>query len=113
MFVTAFCFCLRIGEYTADRAGHNLMQLCPERVTLTFQSLKHSGVVDPLFHYVHATHTQYCPVKSLLEYVAVRGRESGPLFLFNSKPFSSRRFSDIFRKALILAGENPFQYSPP
>ena len=115
MFLTAFSFGLRIGEYTADRAGHNLkfeqIQLGTGSVTLNFQSFKHSSL-EPVSHTIQANNTPYCPVKSLAEYVAVRGVVPGPLFQEKSKPVSSRRFSEIFRRALILTGENPKHFSP-
>jgi integrase len=58
------------------------------------------------------TNTDLCPVAALLEYVAIRPKHPGPLFLFKDWSFLTRdklvtAVSLVFRQA----GLNPSEYS--
>ena len=62
--------------------------------------------------YVGKTFGQLCPVAAILAYLAVRGPDTGPLFMFADGRFHTRdRFVTRVRGALTAAGLDCFQYA--
>ena len=61
--------------------------------------------------YLGKSATELCPVKAVLNYLVVRGRRSGPLFVFEDGRYLTRqRLVDIIRQTLSKGGLDASKY---
>ena len=114
MFLFAFFFGLRIGEYTTS--PHNLqfsdITVSKTEVIVMFQSFKHSNSNRrTLPHSMKPTSSRYCPVVSENNYLKRRPRGPGPIFISLGKPISPKTFTLKFKQLVRLTGRSPEHYS--
>ena len=77
---------------------------------LVFANYKHSYNQRP-FSIVKHRQPPFCPVQLLLDCLALRGNQLGPLFASLDTTSASRSFfTDIVRRALTSCGLNPSRY---
>ena len=114
---TAFFGFLRAGELTVpndkgyDPAVHlsrNDIALdnprTPTMVRVTIKQSKTDPFRKGINLFLGKTSTEVCPVTALLNYLVVRGKRKGPLFLFEDGRFLTRqRFVEKVREALAEA----------
>ena len=102
MFLSAFYFALRVGEFTSSR--HNILRqnltITNDAMHLTFLSYKYSNSV-PETHTLVSNNSRVCPVKAMLSYLSYRGKAPGPLFLLNNKPVSRKTFVYVLNKVVF------------
>ena len=105
MFLFAFYFGLRVGEFTSSRHNIQCQQLVLSdlEMQLTFTSFKHSSEA-PEVHSIPSNSSRFCAVKAMQAYLTFRGRDDGPLFLLHGKPVSNRSFSAILKKVVKNLG---------
>ena len=113
MFLMQFFFALRIGEFTESR--HNLsveeISLKDDSITINFKSYKHSTDMIDSPHIVHKSKEGPCPVEALKNYISLRGKNPGPLFIIHNKSIKRSNYNRIFKLLLKSLGENESQYS--
>lgn len=79
----------------------------PVPLKIVFANYKHSYNQRP-FSIVIARHPRFCPVQLLLDYLALRSNQLGPLVANMDNPsLSTIFFEDILRLALTSCGLNP------
>ena len=77
---------------------------------LFFANYKHRYNQLPFSIVIHR-HPPFCPVQLLLDYLALRGKQLGPLFANMDNTSVSRSFfTDILRLAMTSCGLNPSRY---
>ncbi len=86
----------------------------PVRPRVVRVSIKHSKT-DPFRKGIHLflgrTQSDICPVKALVNYLVVRGRKKGPLFLFpDGVCLTRQRLVTVVRDAIRKAGLDPTKY---
>ncbi len=110
---------LRSGEMTApsDRTFDPSCHLVdnPENPQVLRVTIKQSKT-DPFCKGINLnlgkTAADLCPVREVLNYLVVRGRRQGPLFLFADGTYLTRlRLVEALRQALGKAGIDPTKYS--
>lgn len=120
MCYTAFYAFLRVGEMTSASSVVSpspiqigqLIKLIddhggPVPLKIVFANYKHSYNQRP-FSIVIARHPRFCPVQLLLDYLALRSNQLGPLVANMDNPsLSTIFFEDILRLALTSCGLNP------
>ena len=113
MFLMAFYFGLRVGEITASK--HNILldqiKLHSNSLTLSFGSFKHSNLNPGPPHTISSNGTRFSTVEVLANYLKIRGRAEGPLFLLNNKPVPAALFNSRFKNLVQLVGRNPKHFS--
>ena len=111
MFLLAFYFGLRVGEITSS--PHNLdvgqIVMSGDSIQLSFSSFKHSKDYSPI-HTVQTQHKQFCPVLALNQYLEMRGKSQGFLFILHGRPIARNAFSSLFKQLLSIAGESASLY---
>ena len=100
MFVIMYFCCLRIGEVALSNHDDHVIQISQvsfsqvdsvfHSFTIQFNSFKMSGSRTPAITILRREHETICPVQLLLDYLAVRPRCSGPLFLSASNKLITR-----------------------
>ena len=89
LFLFAFYFGLRVGEYTASR--HNIQRhqvlISNNEIKLTFMSFKHSAEA-PETHSFPGSGSRFCLVKAMIAFLNYRGKSSGPLFTLHGVKLS-------------------------
>ena len=120
MCYTAFYVFLRVGEMTS---ASSVVSLSPIQIgqlikraddhgntvalKLVFANYKHSYNKHP-FSIVIARHPRFCPVQLLLDYLALRGNQLGPLVANMDNPsVSPIFFKNLLRLALTYCGLSP------
>ena len=107
MFLLAFYAFLRVSEFTASQHGLTVEQVSvhystPAHPTLlvTFHSYKHSKG-RPFVLEINSVETPvYCPVSNIIQYLKVRPRGQGLLFVQqDSTPVSAKHFSSVVKEA--------------
>ena len=114
MFALMFFAFLRISEVTkgAHNISMNQCRITQSKLKLNFVSYKHS-TGRPFKLDIPPTGGSICPHRLLRDYVNLRGRGDGPLFLFSDKfPVSRSYFAKMLRKAAVVAKLNAKQISP-
>ena len=120
MCYTAFYAFLRVGEMTSASSVVSpspiqigqLIKLTDDHgdtvaLKLVFANYKHSYNQRP-FSIVIDRHPRFCPVQLLLDYLALRSNQLGPLVANMDNPsLSTIFFEDILRLALTSCGLNP------
>ena len=77
---------------------------------LVFSNYKHRYNQLPFSIVIHR-HPSFCPVQLLLDYLALRGKQLGPLFANMDNTSVSRSFfTDILWLSLTFCGLNPSRY---
>ena len=113
MFLIAFHGFLRVGEMT--KSVHNLQrhQICltKERITIHFQSFKHSDGAAETRHILQIPSSPFCPCSALRAFLLVRGEQPGPLFISEGNPLSRQEFVLILKRTLDFAGFQPDKYN--
>lgn len=110
MFLLAFYAFLRVGEMTASKGdGKHTLQIDnlslvgnggTAGLSITFQSFKH-GKKPASILIERQVNELNCPVQAWRDYVAVRGRKAGCLFIKpNGEPVSRNEFSSKLALAL-------------
>ena len=118
MFLVAFYGFFRVGELTTKSrvSFSNVLQY--SNVRFRMNSADICGVKLTLTRFKHNTNNRphdiiidredslpFCPVKSLLAYLRLRGHSHGPLFCtFDGSPITTRYFNSELRRCLIFCG---------
>ena len=122
---TGFFGFLRAGEFTVPTAqGYdpqvhlNLQDLavddpaCPTLFCLRIKQSKTDPFRQGADIYLGATRGSICPVQALVEYIAVRSPEPGPLFVYQAgTPLTRSRLVGEVQEALRQAGIPPTAYT--
>ena len=113
----SFGFC-QLGELAVPREGDYDPSVHLSLTDVACNNQQHSTAVSLLLHrmkmdqarrkvkiVLRVTRTDLCAVQALLEYLSLRGREPGPLFLWSDrKPVTKTRLVEEVRLALRGAG---------
>ena len=119
----AFFAFLRIGEITACHGAQdeNILQVSQvEKITgpnrqvsalqITFYNFKHQYNKSP-FSIVVSRQASLCPVQSMLDYLAIRGPQMGPLFMTSDGCHVLRsKFSTLLDQCIRSCNLNPARY---
>ena len=113
MFLFAFYFGLRIGEYTASPHNLQLTDVCVshKEVVIIFQSFKHSKQRS-LPHSIKPSSLRHCLVKSAMSYASLRPPIEGAFFVYAGKPVSPKSFTTKLKQIISLIGKSPEKFSP-
>ena len=106
IFLLAYHGCFRIGELVWSQSlKHTLTISCvnlthaPKAIEITLPSFKHS--VDPVEIVLPATHTIHCPFNALKDYLTIRPRVMGPLFVSaKGQPVKRELVAKVMKMAL-------------
>ena len=123
MCAIAFYGFLRIGEITSNSLKnaavplqvHQLVKLIDTSqhvvaLKIVFGNFKHNYNQRP-FSIVISRQASVCPVLLLLDYLAIRGKSPGPLFMNQgNSPVSRSFFTDLLNRLLRTCGLNPALY---
>ena len=97
---------LSYGDITFD-ADHN-----PSIAQIRIKASKTDPFRKGVMVYLGRTDNDLCPVAALAAYVAIRGSQSGPFFVLESrKPLLRERFVSLVRENLSAAGVEATSYS--
>ena len=118
----AFFGFLRSGEFTlqtaaaapAIRASDAAVDshTAPSVVCIHLRKAKTDPFGRGISLYLGRTGTDICPVAALLNYLSIRPRGDGPIFVHqDGSPLLKHQFITEVRQALGAAGLNPSQYS--
>ena len=125
MFLTAFYGFFRIGELAARNSNlstntviqyDNLRFLKHEgqihSIKITITNFKHNTSNRPFDILIaREDSSPCCPVKSMLRYCTVRGRQSGPLFChLDGSPITVTHFNTELQRCLIYCGLDTTRY---
>ena len=124
----ACCLCffafLRAGEMTvpSDRYFDPAVHMCvgdvaiddptqPSMLRVTIKQSKTDPFRKGVNLFVGRTHSPLCPVAAVLDYLAVRGTEPGPLFRYeDGRMLTRQRFASAVRDSLSRAGVDQSRY---
>ena len=125
MFTTAFHGFLRIGEITirARNSPHYVLQF---HECTVHTSVARRGVEVTLTHFKGNTartpfailippysKPQYCPMAIMTEYLSLRGKKPGALFLDSTgQPITRTSFTAFLNKTLVAAGYSTSFFKP-
>ncbi len=83
----------------------------PQVLRVTIKQSKTDPFRKGIDLYLGKTAADLCPVRAVLNYLVVRGRRQGPLFLFADGMYLTRlRLVEALRQALGKAGIDPTKY---
>jgi len=113
MFLLAFYGFLRIGEITRNdqnEGKNHCLQLQDVKAVsdgfiISFKSYKHStpGLITQI--HIGKQEINYCPVFHLAQYLYLRSKSPGPLFISpEGSPVNRVQFTQILNQSLSLAG---------
>ena len=119
----AFYAFLRVGEMTLVSSNKSNLPLQLDQLTklvdsnnhvvaykLSFRNYKHS-YNRPTFSLTISRQSKFCPVNTMLEYLEIRGHQSGPLFLTTEGQAVSRElFVNFLSRALVHCNLDPSRY---
>ena len=109
LYLLSYHACLRAGKVVhSNKTTHTIqidqIEAKKQGYHITLKTYKHSNG-KPTILKLTPTTDKHCPVKSLREYVTLRGNRSGPLFIkSNKKPLTRTEFSNSLKDCLELAG---------
>lgn len=122
MFLLSFHAFLRVGEITITSVGTcNILHF--QQVKLVSKSGKVTGIEIFFKHFKHSKHetftlfikkqsSRFCPVALLTQYLKLRPKVSGPLFIFqDKKPIRSSYFNTIVKSTILLINGSNCGYS--
>ena len=96
---------LGVGDVAVDDTKN------PTLLRVTIKQSKTDPFRKGINLFVGRTYSGLCPVVALLDFLCVRGKKPGPLFLFeDGRPLTRARFADEVRRALSSAGIDQSQY---
>lgn len=124
MFLLAFFAFLRIGEITIGKDSpqntikYNAVKMfgrqnVPSRLEIVMSDFKWQQSHRPTILSIpcNTSNPATCPVKSLVEYMSLRGSSEGPLFCHPpNKGISRTYFNQFLHKAVQFAGYDPNKY---
>lgn len=124
MFLVAFYGFFRVGELTTKSRDSSSHVIQYSNVSFRTNSADICGVKITLTRFKHNTNNRphdiiidredslpFCPVKSLLAYLRLRGHSNGPLFCtFDGRPITTRYFNSELRRCLIFCGLDTSRY---
>ena len=120
MFMLAFYGFLRVGEITVVsslRCNPNLLMLKhvniqPNRrmVSISFDSYKHKTSHIPFVLDIQSDFSRGSLLSSLSAYLAIRGFQAGPLFIYNSVSVTRNFFNSVLVRTLIHNGFDVSRY---
>ena len=109
MYLTAFFACLRIGEITIRGKGqrsvvqYRHLSLKNSSFTLHFNNFKHNQ--EGKYHTITVVKQSppLCPIEAMSDYIHLRGKTDGLLFIMeNREPISRQQFQIHFTRSCIL-----------
>ena len=122
MFLFAFHTFARVGEITSTPGkSSNHVVLIEDidiiyiggsqcKVSVTFKNFKHSKGKPHVLVYDRGE-TQVSPIDALLEYLQIRNKQPGPLFILNNGLMVSRSmFDNQLKKCLLFCGFDSSRY---
>ena len=121
MFLLAFYACLRIGEIARNKISTHLLQLSDVRfghalgisntnAIVNLSSFKHSSPNSIQSIKIRDSPPMY-PVRSLINYIKLRGTQHGPLFIWqDGTPVTYNQFTNVLKSCLAAAGLPAQQY---
>ena len=121
MLLLLYHGCMRISEIVKSPKNNHALKLCnvrvlsknnkPQALSLTLDSFKHS--TQPVSFKIRKNdNQQLCPVKTLIDYVSVRGYVPGPLFINkNGKPTNRQFLAVQLKKWIKELGLSPNSYN--
>ena len=124
MYLLACHAFLRVGEMTYNNSESNVLQLRdvqffqtrlihPSRLQLTFRSFKANYNIRPIVLSLEAreSYSDVCPVRSLYQFIELRGPQPGPLFCFPGIQYVSYSFfRETLSNSLSRSGLSPSRY---
>jgi len=124
MFLLAFYGFFRVGELAArgSNVSNSVVQFNalsflmhhdkPHAAKITITDYKHNTQHRPFDVLIDGEDSQpYCPVKTLVQYCHLRGRQAGPLFCHHDgRPITVSQFNTELRRCLIFCGLDPGRY---
>ena len=113
MCVLAFNALLRVGEMTDSK--NNLDSDCIELrdnvLVVIFPRYKHNYEGGSTLYLPEIKGSDLCPVKSIRQYMAIRGNSFGPFFLkVDNTPFTRSQFVSNLKLALKYCGLSDLRY---
>lgn len=117
VFSLSYHACLRAGEAVQSTSKeHTLhysqLSITPSHVKITFKTYKHSSHRTPTILLQKDTQHNSCPVRTLQEYLRLRGTQSGPLFMTqNHIPIDRSAFSSTLKTTVRAIGLDPSNYN--
>ena len=116
MLAVAFYGLLRIGEISRQKNGVvcinlNQVKIFDDRIVITIQNFKHNKDNQPFDIVLHKQKSLACPYELLLNYLAVRGSNPGPLFSFiDGKGVTRNFFNSKLKLGLEFIGLDVTRY---
>lgn len=121
LFLFTYHACLRAGETVFSNHANHVLDISqvvfvhdnPARYNICFKTFKHC----PSLHSTNfvlrgAKQPEFCPVKSLSEYLAVRPKVPGPVFVNKlGLPITRFDFAKTLKSSIQLAGLDPSLYN--
>ena len=122
MYLTMFYGFLRISEVSVNANNAQAVlqvtdctistKVRDSTVTITLSKFKHNSSKKPFHITITATADRYCPVRSMKDYLHLRGTESGPLFCISSNvPVSRNVFDSHFKACIVFIGLSTNRYT--
>ncbi|KAI8516952.1 hypothetical protein Bbelb_055330 [Branchiostoma belcheri] len=121
LFLFSFYSFARVSEVTVTSSSNHTLQLSHVKVqtapvpslSVTFHTYKHSAPGHhPTISIAAHPDSSYCPVANFNQYLTLRGKCAGCLFLYRSgRPVSSDYFSHILRTCVQHAHLDPRAYT--
>jgi integrase len=117
IFTLSYHACLRAGEAVQSENKEHTLQfaqvfLNPSSANIKFNSFKHSGRRTPTVILQKDDSSTSCPVRTLRDYLNIRGNHAGPLFTNSSKlPIDRANFSKILKDVAQVIGLDPTYYN--
>ena len=117
LFQLCYHACLRVGEAVVS-ANHqhtlrvDQIHLAPNRITLKFETYKHSSNAAPAVNIQSDSNPHRCPVQAMLRFHSLRPNIPGPFFIdHNSSPINRNTFSAFLKSVLAAANFQPDLYN--
>ena len=113
MFLVAFYGLFRVGEITVQKSGNvslyfNQLLVLKDCFQVQITSFKNNKTNKPFDIVIHKQPGGHCPYQALLNYLSVRGCDSGPLFRFLDKsPVSRNFFTSRLKNCISFCGLDP------
>jgi len=121
VFTLAYYACLRVGEYAISADDQHTLTVENVSFVNTKNSCKIKMILPTFKHskgqeilYIESeTNTSTCPVKILKDYLTVRPKVLGPLFIHkDTKPVTRNAVSEVLRATIGKTKLNPKDFSP-
>ena len=121
-FLLAFFGFLRVGEFTAPSRKSDCSNILSRRditmgdsvmsLVIRFSKTDQRGESTTLT-IDQIDDAKLCPVKAMKDYLHIRPKERGPLFIhFGGAPVTRYQFNSMLKKGISIMGLNPGDFSP-